>query len=188
MPNVDVPQGIDTGGSPRRQETMRGTSAQSRSKRVLGQPNEPPLTEGNTSGSGEDRLEENIKLMDTVPTPHDSPLTGGYTPGCDKGRITLADLMETYTTLSKKESQLKQKRSSAVIHSSDEEGPMNNEKFETAKHSRDDDDDETLAETFLNIKMSSVKDKRKGIIQEIELPKKLKKKEMIQLSRDEELA
>nr|GEX09380.1 putative ribonuclease H-like domain-containing protein [Tanacetum cinerariifolium] len=86
-------------------------------------PNEPPLTEGHTSGSGEDRLEENIKLMDTIPTPHDSPLTGGYTPRCDEGRITLADLMETCTTLSKKESQLKQKRSSAVIHSSDEEGP-----------------------------------------------------------------
>nr|GEZ49732.1 hypothetical protein [Tanacetum cinerariifolium] len=28
MPNVDIPQGIDIGGSPRRQETMGGTSAQ----------------------------------------------------------------------------------------------------------------------------------------------------------------
>nr|GEZ94564.1 hypothetical protein [Tanacetum cinerariifolium] len=53
---------------------------------------------------------------------------------------------------------------------------------ETAKHSRDDDDDdETLAETPLNIKRSLAKVKGKGIIQEIERPKKLKKKEMIRL-------
>nr|GEW05578.1 hypothetical protein [Tanacetum cinerariifolium] len=131
---------------------MGGTSTQTRSARVLEQPNEPPLIEGYTSRSGKGRLEENIKLTDTVPTPHDSPLTGGYTPESDEGRITLAELMETYTTLSnrvtqlenelsttkavynkafvtltnrvkKLESQLKQKRSSAVFHSSDEEGP-----------------------------------------------------------------
>nr|GEX04744.1 hypothetical protein [Tanacetum cinerariifolium] len=155
MPNVDIPQGIDTGGIPRRQETM-----------------------------GE-----------------------GYTPESDEGRITLAELMETCTTFSNKvtqlenklsttkavynkafitltnrvkklESQLKQKRSSVVIHSSNEEGPIvhikdspkqgriikemdkdkninlvseQREVQETAEHSRD-DNDETLAETMLNIK------------------------------------
>nr|GEZ39111.1 hypothetical protein [Tanacetum cinerariifolium] len=169
MPNVDIPQGIDTGGSPRRQETMGG----------------------HTSGSREGRLEENIKLTDTVPTPHDSPLIGGYTPGSDEGRITLAELIETCTTLShrSKEARVsaKQKRSSAVIHSSDEEGPsvhikdspkqgriikeMDKDKNinlvseqgevqETVEHSRD-DDDETLVETLLNIKRSSGKDKGK---------------------------
>nr|GFA87151.1 hypothetical protein [Tanacetum cinerariifolium] len=120
MPNVDIPQGIDT--------------------------------EGHTSGSGEGILEENIELMNIVPTPHDSPLTGGYTPKSDEGRIRLAELMETCIILSnrvtqletelsttkvvynkafitltnkvkKLESQLKQKRSKAVIYSSDEEGP-----------------------------------------------------------------
>nr|GFA68831.1 hypothetical protein [Tanacetum cinerariifolium] len=130
MPIVDIPQGIDTSGRLRRQETMGG----------------------HTSRSGEDRLEENIELIDAIRTPHDSPLTGGYKPGSDEGRSTLAELMETYTTLSirvtqlknelsttkvvykkafitltnrvkKLESQLKQKRSIAVIHSSDEEGP-----------------------------------------------------------------
>ncbi|GJU33176.1 hypothetical protein Tco_1176765 [Tanacetum coccineum] len=35
MPNVDIPQGMDTGGSPRRQDTIGGTLAQTRSKRVL---------------------------------------------------------------------------------------------------------------------------------------------------------
>nr|GEX19627.1 hypothetical protein [Tanacetum cinerariifolium] len=45
-------------------------------------------------------------------------------------------------------------------------------------------DDETLAETLLNIKRSTGKDKGKGT----ELPKKIKKREIIQLSLDEELA
>ncbi|GKE08395.1 hypothetical protein Tco_1411946, partial [Tanacetum coccineum] len=85
MPNVDIPLGIDTCGSPRRQETMRGAPAQTRSERVLKQPNEPPLLEGHTSGSREGRMEHTFELMDTVPPiPHDSPLTGGYTPVSDE--------------------------------------------------------------------------------------------------------
>nr|GEW28838.1 putative ribonuclease H-like domain-containing protein [Tanacetum cinerariifolium] len=228
-------EAVQDSGRPRRQETMRGTSAPTRSERVLEQPNEPPLTEGHTSGNREGKLEENFKLMDTVPTPHDSPLTGGYTPGSDDGRITLAELMETYTILSnmvtqletelsstkaiynkafitltnrvkKLESQLKQKRSKAVIHSLDKEGPsLHIEDF--PKHGRiieemNKDENINLSvnkEKFrrlmstqevmmLNIKRSSAKDKGKGIMQETELPKNLKKKEMIQLSLDEELA
>nr|GEX73929.1 putative ribonuclease H-like domain-containing protein [Tanacetum cinerariifolium] len=105
-PQILASHGIDTGGRPKRQETMRGTSTQTRSERVLEQPNEPPLTEGHTSGSGEGRLEENIELMDTVPTPHNLPLTGGYTPGSDEGRITLAELMETCIILSNRVTQL----------------------------------------------------------------------------------
>nr|GEY92018.1 hypothetical protein [Tanacetum cinerariifolium] len=69
------------------------------------------------------------------------------------------------------------------------------------------DDDANLAETLLNIKRSTSKDKGKGIMQETELPKKIKRKdkgkgimhetkllkkirkrEMTQLSLDEELA
>nr|GFB64019.1 hypothetical protein [Tanacetum cinerariifolium] len=152
MPNVEIPKRIDTGGRPGRQDTIGGTSAQTRSERVLEQPNEPPLPKGHTSGSGEGRLEENIKLTDTVPTPHDSPLIGDYTPGSDEGRTTIAELMEACTILSnmvtqldtelsttkamynkafitltnkvkKLESQLKQKKRRTVIYSSDEEGP-----------------------------------------------------------------
>ncbi|GJR98331.1 hypothetical protein Tco_0270505 [Tanacetum coccineum] len=85
MPNVDIPQGMDTGGSPRRQYTMRGTPAQTRSERVLAQPNEPSLSKGHTSRSGEGRMEHTFELTDNVPsTPHDSPLTGGYTSGSDE--------------------------------------------------------------------------------------------------------
>nr|GEY88764.1 hypothetical protein [Tanacetum cinerariifolium] len=186
MPNVYIPQGKDTGGRPMRQETMRGTSAQTMSERVLEQPNEPPLIEGHTFRSREDRLEENIKLTDTVPTAYDSPLTGGYTPGTvyKKAFITLTNRVK------KLDSQLKQKRSRAVIYSLDKEGPSMHIKdsskqgriikkihkdeninlvskqgkvHETAEHSRD-DNDETLAETLLNINRSSAKDKGKGIL------------------------
>ncbi|GKA91161.1 hypothetical protein Tco_0813031 [Tanacetum coccineum] len=51
-----------------------------------------------------------------------------------------------------------------------------------------DDDEVTLAETLVNIKISATKDKGKAIMQESEPPKKLKKKEMIQIGHDEELA
>nr|GEU56471.1 ribonuclease H-like domain-containing protein [Tanacetum cinerariifolium] len=82
----------------------------------------------------------------------DSPLIGGYTSGSDEGRLKLEELMDLCTTLSNKvftlenklfstkvvyhkafitltktvkklETQLKQKRSKAVIHSSDVEEP-----------------------------------------------------------------
>ncbi|GJZ45827.1 hypothetical protein Tco_0593423 [Tanacetum coccineum] len=67
MPNVDIPQGMDRGGSPRRQETMGGALSQPRSERVLEKPNEPPLSEVNTSGSREGSMEHTFELMDTVP-------------------------------------------------------------------------------------------------------------------------
>ncbi|GKA91907.1 hypothetical protein Tco_0813832 [Tanacetum coccineum] len=82
--------GMDTDGSPRRQETMGGTPNQTRSERVLAQPNEPPLLKGHTSRSGEDKMEHQFELTANVPiTPHDSPLLGGYTPGSDKGSMKL---------------------------------------------------------------------------------------------------
>ncbi|GKB27525.1 hypothetical protein Tco_0866926 [Tanacetum coccineum] len=59
-------------------------------------------TEGHTSGSGEDMMEHTFELMDIVPpTPHDSPLLGGYTPGSDEGRLKLKELMAMCTKLSK---------------------------------------------------------------------------------------
>ncbi|GJS33965.1 retrovirus-related pol polyprotein from transposon TNT 1-94 [Tanacetum coccineum] len=102
MPNVDIPQGMDTGGSPRRQDTMRGAPAQTRYERMLKKPNEPPLSEGHTSRSGEGRMEHQFELTANVPiTPHNSPLPGGYTPGSDEGRLKLQELMTMCTKLSK---------------------------------------------------------------------------------------
>ncbi|GJX67068.1 hypothetical protein Tco_0302795 [Tanacetum coccineum] len=79
-----------------------GALAQTRSERVLEKPNEPPLPEGHTSGSGEGSMEHTFELMNSVPpTPYDSPLTGGYTPKSDEGRLKLKELMAICTKLSK---------------------------------------------------------------------------------------
>ncbi|GJT50102.1 hypothetical protein Tco_0976259, partial [Tanacetum coccineum] len=43
-----------------------GTPAQTRSERVLEKPNEPPLSEGNTSRSGKDRMEHQFELTGNV--------------------------------------------------------------------------------------------------------------------------
>ncbi|GKE59070.1 hypothetical protein Tco_1498255, partial [Tanacetum coccineum] len=79
-----------------------GSLAQTRSERVLEKPNEPPLPEGHTSGSREGSMEHTFELMDTIPpTPHDSPLIGGYTPRNDEGRLKLKELIVICTKLSK---------------------------------------------------------------------------------------
>ncbi|GJZ43843.1 putative ribonuclease H-like domain-containing protein [Tanacetum coccineum] len=73
------------GGSPKRQDTMRGAPTQTRSERVLEQPIELPLSEGHISRSREGRMEHQFELTANILiTPHDSPLLGGYTPGSDE--------------------------------------------------------------------------------------------------------
>ncbi|GKB28280.1 putative ribonuclease H-like domain-containing protein [Tanacetum coccineum] len=116
MPNVDISQGMDTGGSPRRQETMGGALAKTMSERVLEKPNEPPLPEGHTSGSGEGSMEHTFEFMDIVPlTPHDSPFTGGYTPGSDEGRLKLKELMAMCTKLSKQVLDLEKEKDAQAV-------------------------------------------------------------------------
>ncbi|GJV85401.1 hypothetical protein Tco_1525299 [Tanacetum coccineum] len=90
MPNVNIPLGMDTGSSPRRQETMRGAPAQTRSERVLKQPNEPPLSEGHTSRRG-------------------------YTPGSDEGRLKLKELMAMCTKLSKQVLDLEKEKDAQAV-------------------------------------------------------------------------
>ncbi|GJX66240.1 putative ribonuclease H-like domain-containing protein [Tanacetum coccineum] len=103
-------------GSPKRQETIGGALAQTRSERVLEKPNEPPLPEGHTSGSGEGSMEHAFELMDTVPpTPHDSPLLEGYTPGSDKGRLKLKELMAICTKLSKQVLDLEKEKDAQAV-------------------------------------------------------------------------
>ncbi|GJV00156.1 hypothetical protein Tco_1329426 [Tanacetum coccineum] len=93
-----------------------GTPAQTRSERVLEQPNEPPLLEGHTSGSGEGSMEQTFELTDNVPpTPHDSPLTGGYTPGSDEGRMKLDELITLCTKLSKQVLDLEKEKDAQAV-------------------------------------------------------------------------
>ncbi|GJT01832.1 hypothetical protein Tco_0823001 [Tanacetum coccineum] len=102
--NEPNPQGEGLGSGPRRQETIGGAPAQTRSERVLEKPNEPPLPEGHTSRSREGNMEHTFELTDNVPpTPYDSTLSGGNTLGSDEGRMELIqELMETYTSLTKR--------------------------------------------------------------------------------------
>ncbi|GJZ18226.1 hypothetical protein Tco_0554349, partial [Tanacetum coccineum] len=56
IPNDPFPQGIGSGSSPRRQDTILGDRpAQTRFKRLFKQPNDPHLLRVNTLGSGEDK-------------------------------------------------------------------------------------------------------------------------------------
>ncbi|GJT06710.1 retrovirus-related pol polyprotein from transposon TNT 1-94 [Tanacetum coccineum] len=99
-----------------------GTPAQTRSERVLEKPNEPPLSEGHTSGSGKGRMEHQFELTANVPlTPHDSPLPGGYTPGSDEGRLQLQELMTMCTKLSKQVLDLEKEKDAQTFESSDDD-------------------------------------------------------------------
>nr|GEW18516.1 hypothetical protein [Tanacetum cinerariifolium] len=81
-----IQQEIDLGDRPRRQETtLGGADAQTRFKTASKKSRDPSLSEVNTSGSGEDRMEHPDDLTDFVPpTPHDSPLLGGHRLRSDK--------------------------------------------------------------------------------------------------------
>ncbi|GJY97174.1 hypothetical protein Tco_0514084 [Tanacetum coccineum] len=93
-----------------------GVLAQTRFERVLEKPNEPPLLEGHTSGSEKGSMEHTFELMDTIPpTPHDLPLTGGYIPGSDEGRLKLKELMAICTKLSKQVLDLEKEKDAQAV-------------------------------------------------------------------------
>ncbi|GJS33146.1 retrovirus-related pol polyprotein from transposon TNT 1-94 [Tanacetum coccineum] len=157
-------------------------SVQDRPERLSNLPNEPPLGEGKVT-----TLENKLSSTKAV---H------------NKALITLTKKVK------KLEKKLKLKRRSAVVDSSkDEEAIKSSKQWEahdTAGHRmesddtevvdfstaspQNDDDEVTLDETLVNIKMSATKDKGKAIMQESKPPKKIKKKEMKQIGHDEELA
>ncbi|GKE21063.1 hypothetical protein Tco_1432575 [Tanacetum coccineum] len=63
----------------------------------------PPVVEGeggNTSRSDEEILEQDDLTDFVPPTPYDSPLLGGHTPGSDEGRPNIHELMAICTNLS----------------------------------------------------------------------------------------
>nr|GEW00599.1 hypothetical protein [Tanacetum cinerariifolium] len=62
-----------------------------------------PLSEVNTSRSGEDSMEHQHDLTDFVPpTPHDLPLSGGHTPGSDED-LVIKNLQKKVKILEKKQ-------------------------------------------------------------------------------------
>ncbi|GKC78601.1 hypothetical protein Tco_1129375 [Tanacetum coccineum] len=87
-----------------------------RSERVLEKPNELPLPKGHTSRSREGSMEHTFELMDTIPpTPYDSPLTGGYIPGSDEGRLKRKELMAMCTKLSKQVLDLEKEKDAHAV-------------------------------------------------------------------------
>nr|GEU30885.1 hypothetical protein [Tanacetum cinerariifolium] len=117
--------------------------------------------------------------------PNEPPLGEVNTPRSREGNIQLLELMDICTKLSDKlEKKLKHKRRRAVIDSSkDEKESLGHEN--SPKHGRmieEFDEDENV-----NL-VQSTKDKGKAIMQESEPSKKIKEKEMIQISLNEEIA
>ncbi|GKE52399.1 hypothetical protein Tco_1487555 [Tanacetum coccineum] len=91
MLNVDIPQGMDTGGSHMRQDIMRGAPAQT-------------------------RMEHQFEVMANVLIiPHDSPLTRGYIPRSDEGRLKLQELMTMCIRLSKQVLNLEKDKVAQVV-------------------------------------------------------------------------
>ncbi|GKF93869.1 hypothetical protein Tco_0283569, partial [Tanacetum coccineum] len=99
-------------------------------------------------------MEHTFELTDNVAsTPHDSPLTGGYTPGSDEGRMTLDELITFCTkhvldlekekdaqaveilNLKKRVKKLERKRQSSISH-------PKRRKYRQVETSSDDDLDE----------------------------------------------
>ncbi|GJU11389.1 putative ribonuclease H-like domain-containing protein, partial [Tanacetum coccineum] len=82
-------------------EAEQESGAQTMFETASKQSYDPTLSEVNTSGSGVDSMEHQDNLTDFVPpTPHDSPLSGGHTPGSDEGRPNINELIAICTQLS----------------------------------------------------------------------------------------
>ncbi|GJX07247.1 hypothetical protein Tco_0195179 [Tanacetum coccineum] len=61
-------------------------------------------------------MEHTFELMDIIPpTPHDSPLLGGYTPGSYEGRLKLEELMVMCTKLSKQVLDLEKEKDAQAV-------------------------------------------------------------------------
>ncbi|GJY69059.1 hypothetical protein Tco_0472041 [Tanacetum coccineum] len=189
-------------GGPWCHVTIGGSSVQARPERLSNLPNEPPLEEGNTSRSEEGSMQL-LELMDIC-----TKLSGKVTALENELSSTKAVYNKALITLTKRVKKLekkpKLKRRSAVVDSSeDEEASLHNE--DSSKQGRmikeiDEDENVNLvkrskqgeAHDTVRHRMESddteVVDFSKAIMQESEPPKKRKKKEMIQIGHDEELA
>ncbi|GJS49390.1 putative ribonuclease H-like domain-containing protein [Tanacetum coccineum] len=174
MPNVDIPQGINTGGPPpqvpsgaRHHQGVFCSCRGARSERVLEKPNEPPLLEGHTSGSGDgkeaktaqDRVINRLKLR----VKRLEKKRKARTPQPIKRRL-FKGRVETSTDTSLGKDASKQRRSS------DKTKKMFKDKVSAATPSTPpttttvfDDEDVTMDMAQTLIKMKEVKAKVKGV-------------------------
>ncbi|GJW39909.1 hypothetical protein Tco_0065754 [Tanacetum coccineum] len=107
------------------------------------------------------RMEHTFELTDNVPsTPHDSPLTGGYTPGIDEGRMKLDELITLYTKLLKQVLDLEKEKDAQAVEILTLKKRV--KKLERKRKSFD-DEDVTMAMAQTLIKMKEQKAKEKGV-------------------------
>ncbi|GJZ17567.1 hypothetical protein Tco_0553690 [Tanacetum coccineum] len=161
----------------------------------------PQATEVNTSGSGEDNMEHQDDLTDFIPpTPYDSPLLGGYTPGSDEGRPNITELMAICTQLSNRVLALEHSKTTQDLNNLQQLlqrhlkmgyyialKPLVKMRSEKAKEKgvafRNVEESTRPKKILLTI---DPKDKGKGIMQEPKKPPKISRKTKIQM--DKELA
>ncbi|GJT70505.1 uncharacterized mitochondrial protein-like protein [Tanacetum coccineum] len=62
-----------------------------------------------------DDIPQGMDIDIVPPTPHDSPLTGGYTLGSDEGRLKLKELIAMYTKLSKQVLNLEKEKDAQAV-------------------------------------------------------------------------
>ncbi|GKB50574.1 putative ribonuclease H-like domain-containing protein, partial [Tanacetum coccineum] len=92
-------------------DAAQASDAQTRPETASKKSHDLPLSEVNTSGSGEDSMEYHDDLTDFVPPiPQDSPLSEGHIPGSDEGRPNINELMAICTNLSNRVLTLKQSK------------------------------------------------------------------------------
>nr|GEW21297.1 reverse transcriptase domain-containing protein [Tanacetum cinerariifolium] len=97
-------KGTGSGSEPRCPNTTLGDAdAQTRFETVSKQFHDLPLSEVNISGCRENSMAHHDGLTDFVPpTPHDSPLSGGHTPGSDED-LVIKRLQKKVKRLEKKQ-------------------------------------------------------------------------------------
>ncbi|GKD46971.1 hypothetical protein Tco_1271616 [Tanacetum coccineum] len=225
IPNVPLSQEISIGGSPRCQEAIGSTIAQTRSERVSTSSYDSPLPGGHTPGSDEGRLKQD-KLTDIVTAL--SQKVEGLESDLKKTkklrRLTLVTSEDEEDLVAEDPS----KQGRSLIEEMDldagislvpphvevqgrygqnletQEGFGDGQEVSTAAQvstastfvstaspQRNADttaDDLTLAETLMEIRKSAAKDKGKAKMDETESPRKMKQRERVQISRDEEVA
>ncbi|GJT86415.1 putative ribonuclease H-like domain-containing protein [Tanacetum coccineum] len=143
--------------------TMGDSLVQARPKRLSNLPNEPPLREGNTSRSGEGSMQL-LKLMNICTT-----LSIKVTALEEELRTTKVIYNKSLITLTKRGRMIEEIdqdenvnlvtiSKQGEVHETTEHIMESNVDFSTAS-SQNDDDEQTLVETLVNIKRSAEKDK-----------------------------
>ncbi|GJS37458.1 putative ribonuclease H-like domain-containing protein [Tanacetum coccineum] len=162
----------------------------------------------NTPGSDEERLEQHELTDNIPPTPHDSPLPGAHTPGSDEGRLKQDKLTDIVTALSQKVEGLKSdlkkpkklyatafkkliNRGRSLIEEMDLDAGISlvpphdevqgryTQNLETQEGFGDGQEVSTTAQ---------VSTAGKAKMDETKSPRKMKQRERVQISRDEEVA